>query len=453
MMDPTASRIVLSVVDRARRLLGSLFLTAQVAACAVPRAEMSGGLDAARTAWLRRNAHPVALRAAGFDDLRFLVPLLREKRIVQLGENAHGIREYNLVKARLVRFLHEVMDFDVLVFESDLYLCHVADRRAAEARAVSTLTGCAVGVWHTQEVLPLFEYLRATRAGPDPLWLAGMDIQPIGRHKEGRPPFLSRVVAPFDTAYAASVLRLDSTFLAVYGQGARARRAYFRSANGRWMAESYDSLGRFLAERKAARSARDATPSTERGIARQTARSMAWYIRQQAAPTMRDYVERRDQGMAENLAFIVDELFPGRKVIVWGHNFHLRHNNLAIPADTATFPNVAARTMGTWTRARYGDALYTVGLYAYQGAAADNGGHVYSIAPAPAGSLEWMLSHAGPDALFIDLSRAAETDATAWMRRPISARYNGTVPLAMIVRDQYDAVLFVRDARPRRMLY
>jgi erythromycin esterase-like protein len=34
----------------------------------------------------------------------------------------------------------------------------------------------------------------------------------------------------------------------------------------------------------------------------------------------------------------------------------------------------------------------------------------------------------------------------------VTARYDGTVPLTMILRDQYDAVLFVDEATPRRPL-
>ncbi len=46
--------------------------------------------------WVSENAQGLATEAASFDDLEFLRPLLEGKRIVQLGENAHGIREYNL---------------------------------------------------------------------------------------------------------------------------------------------------------------------------------------------------------------------------------------------------------------------------------------------------------------------------------------------------------------------
>lgn len=132
---------------------------------------------------------------------------------------------------------------------------------------------------------------------------------------------------------------------------------------------------------------------------------MATYIRQQSAPNTREYVERRDEGMAENLTFLLDEMYPDRKVIVWGHNFHIRHDNLAIPPDTSIFPDVAARTMGSWVHLRYGDAIYTVGLYAHRGQAAGNSGNVFDIEPPAPGSLEDLLHRVGAEALFVDLCR------------------------------------------------
>jgi erythromycin esterase len=403
-------------------------------------------------AWIRASGHEVALEAEGYADLEFLRPLLEGKRVVQLGENAHGMREYNLVKARIVRFLHQELGYDVLALESPVYQCYDADLTAATAPAVRTLTDCAYGTWHTREVLPLFEYLRASHGGARPLALAGFDVQPIGRNKADRPDFLARMVAPSDPRYAREVFQLDSTFLAVYARGSRERRAYYRAGDGQRMADRYDSLERFLARHRGAPGHQSPSDARAAAIAQRTAASMAWYIRQQSAPTTREYVERRDEGMAENLAFLLDTLHPNRKVIVWGHNFHLRHDNLSIPPDSAMFPNVAARTMGSWTRERYGDSVYTIGLYAYRGSAADNGGEIYEIAPAEAGSLEALLHQAGARALFIDLSRAPRTRATAWMDGPLTARYNGTTPLAMVLRRQYDGILLVDSVTPRAML-
>jgi erythromycin esterase len=56
--------------------------------------------------------------AAPLDDLEPLAGLIGDARVVALGESAHHVREYHLLRHRLVRFLVERMGFTALVLES-----------------------------------------------------------------------------------------------------------------------------------------------------------------------------------------------------------------------------------------------------------------------------------------------------------------------------------------------
>ncbi|HYD53468.1 MAG TPA: hypothetical protein VEA99_12605, partial [Gemmatimonadaceae bacterium] len=74
----------------------------------IPAADVDSHEAAQVMDWVRTAAHPIrSLSATTFDDLRFLAPLLRGKRILQLGESGHGVREFNLAKVRLIQYLHE----------------------------------------------------------------------------------------------------------------------------------------------------------------------------------------------------------------------------------------------------------------------------------------------------------------------------------------------------------
>lgn len=55
-----------------------------------------------------------------FSDLDILIPLLADKRIVYLGENSHGVAEFNLVKTRLIQYMHQTLGFNIVAFESGL---------------------------------------------------------------------------------------------------------------------------------------------------------------------------------------------------------------------------------------------------------------------------------------------------------------------------------------------
>src|SRR5947199_3209454 len=83
----------------------------------------------ARVAWLKE--HAIGLRSIDpadddFSDLEPLRAAIGTARIVQLGEQSHGDGATFHAKARLIKFLHQKMGFDVLAFESGLYDCRKA---------------------------------------------------------------------------------------------------------------------------------------------------------------------------------------------------------------------------------------------------------------------------------------------------------------------------------------
>src|SRR6476646_9124695 len=95
-----------------------------------------------RAAWLAQHAHPLRTLAIGDDDFSDLAPLgqaIGRRRIVLLGEQTHGDGATFEAKGRIVRYLHERLGFDLLVFESGFYDCHRTwiDARAGLALADS----------------------------------------------------------------------------------------------------------------------------------------------------------------------------------------------------------------------------------------------------------------------------------------------------------------------------
>ncbi|HEX7238983.1 MAG TPA: erythromycin esterase family protein [Longimicrobiaceae bacterium] len=397
-------------------------------------------------AWAEANHRPVrSLTSNNFADLEFLRPLLQGKRIVQLGESSHGVAEYSEAKTRLIKFLHQEMGFEVLAFESGLYECWQAERNLSGGTAANALRDCLFGVWWVQEAAPLFDYLAVTRSTARPLRLAGFDVQQSGRASSGRPRFLRELVATVDPVYADSVARVDSVFAARTGQSAALARAYLATEGDR-LAAFYAELTAFL-ERNHDAIARASSDRPEAvRIATQAARQTPVLIRMLRAPDADAGTPIRDRGMADNLEFLLQQMYPGKKVIVWAHNFHIRHG-----ATVGTPPGY--ETMGVWVSQRHRAELYTIALYAYRGKMRSNAGQVYDVFPTPAGSLESILYRARRKHFFVDLSGAARTPATEWMYVPIVARSSGANEERMVVRDQYDGVLFidpVRNPQPLR---
>jgi erythromycin esterase len=397
------------------------------------------GVDSATAAWVRTNAHPIrSLGASDFSDLAFLRPLLQGKRIVQLGESGHGVREFNLAKVRLIKYLHEVLGYDVLAFESSLYACHRTGGFLTRLTAEEAMRGCIFPVWYTEELVSLFEYVRATQSTPRPLRLAGFDIQPSSASDASRSGFLRKVIAVLDSGYAARVHLTDSVFArspSVMQHAQRERES---------LLPFYDSLATWLKRNEDALVRRFADDPIAPVLARQAALSMSLYVRQVSAPGA-EASATRDRGMADNLDVVLDVLHRGRKVIVWAHNGHIQHLGYG---PGATPRATSFRSMGSWVAERRRAELYTIGLYMYRGFAASNVRVVYPVSPVDAGSLEAILHRAPWKYSFVDLSRAPKAPGTAWMWQTLRVKEWGTQPTAFIPRDEYDGLLFIDRTWP-----
>lgn len=394
------------------------------------------------SAWIRDNAHPIAsLTSDTFPDLRFLAPLLAGKRVVQLGESSHGVGEFDDVKVRLIRYLHEELGYDVIAFESSLYECFQANEAAATLPASALMQRCIFTMWQARETLPLFEYILRTRRTAHPLVLAGFDDQQSSAvGAQGRPAFFAGLIRPLDPARARQVAATDSGYLARHlftQDSARAHEAE--------MAGFYDALAAYLRanRQELARRARVAPLRVE--LAARVAHGLALFVRQLAVgPELGETL--RDRAMADNLDFLLDGLYPGQKVITWSHNTHLMRRHSAVRPDSS-------RRMGEWVSERRGGEVYTIGVFMYRGRSALNDRTVVPVAQVPTGSLENILAQVDSvPAVFVDLDHQRPEAGNAWMFQRIPALDWGTYPLDFVPREQFDGLLLVREVGPPHYL-
>ncbi|HEX2203117.1 MAG TPA: erythromycin esterase family protein [Longimicrobium sp.] len=405
--------------------------------------------------WVRENHLPIrSLTSTRFDDLQPLKTLLAGKRVVQLGESGHGVREFNQSKVRLIRFLHEEMGYDVVAFESEMFECGMVDRSAATIDYTPFLMWrCVYGVWYTQEVLDLFEYVRSTWKTARPLHVAGVDLQPNG-YSYNPSNVYHDFISAVDTAYARRVRTMERSFVDRYWRAYRLpydqQAAYWRDVEAReGLRAQYDSVVRFFDAHEAEMAGVHADYPPLRALARQHAYSRTRLIDMLRHEVPSDAAtEVRDETMADNLDALLDRVYPGEKVVVWAANYHIRHDNPSVFIPSLD-PPLRERTMGSWVSARRRPELYTVGLYLYRGEAADNSGRTYDVLPprAPA-SLEALFYTVRKKHFLVDLRGAARSPGTEWMFHPIAAKAWGTYDEVMVLRDQYDGILFVDTASP-----
>jgi erythromycin esterase len=442
------------VSRRVRATLANFAVLVLLGLFVSPAVALGQSSAASWVAWARDHSFPVTAPASvpaidTYSDLQFFKQVIGDRRLVELGESGHGVGEFDAAKVRLVKFFHEQMGFDVIAFESSIYECFAADVQAAQPDAAgpTIMARSIFGVWWAKETLPLFDYLVASKTTERPLILAGFDSQVSStRGVLGRPEFFHRVIAAIDADYADQVQAYDRTFVSgMTGNSTNYARTYQRD-----IVDFYDQLASFLKDhREALVKAFGTDPSPL--IAERAARSMPAYVRQLVAFAERpnDLTDAgggaiRDAAMAENLSTLLREIYPDKKILVWAHNFHLRHANGATSSQQ--------KTMGSFTVAQFRDEVYTIGLYMNRGQAAYNDRSIYAISPALQGSVEWVLFNVGPPALFVDFLYQTPENGNEWIFTPVSAREWGVSSLVLTPRDQYDGVLFIDQVKPPQYL-
>lgn len=376
----------------------------------------------------RRAAQPVRSLVSGdFSDLVFLKSALAGKRVVQLGESGHGVAEFSWLKVRLIKFLHEQMGFDVIAFESSLSGCDIANGRVGVSTPVEVMRDCIFPVWHSSEVLGLFEYLDQRRRAGHRLDLAGFDVQDSGR---ARPDVSARLVK--------QVERVDSALAGAIREAEGRIRTGLDPESAAAMKAAYAAAAERLEREKAALAKLEARPF-EVDLAIQELRSRVRYVGQVSASRQADGSRIRDEGMADNLDFVLDRLYPGRKVVVWAHNFHIEKQRE--PGES--------RAMGQWVAQRRGAEVYTMGFYMGRGVATWNDRARYEIVAPPPDSLEAILASAGWRMSFVDFAGAR---ADSWIRMPIRARDWGVHPMRITPGASYDGVVYVDTVTPPEYL-
>ena len=187
-------------------------------------------------------------------------------------------------------------------------------------------------------------------------------------------------------------------------------------------------------------------------IMRQTAWSMKPYIECLLAyfrDDLTEYYNIRDLGMATNVKFLKEQLHPGKKIMIWGHNGHIQNNESDIIGSGAI---AKAKNMGHWLSRWFSEEIYTIGLFMYKGNVCSTNRQVYSVGTYENNSLELILAETNKEYMFIDLQNLTETDGNSWAFEYItSTEWEDLAQRedeSLIHKDHYNGIIFIRNVTP-----
>lgn len=401
---------------------------------------------------------------------------------------------------RLIKFLHQRMGFDVLAWESGLYdvqLTQAAMRSGGDP--VAAAQAGILLVWSaTEEVRPLFAYVKASQSTARPLDLVGFDMQmnaveasahlaadlrslagalrdPLLRQRASE--LMERVIAAHEHLFARSELmrqiELDSVRAQASGkalapppnervtawEGSPAAKLAGRSEDLEALEQATDGLLAMLRAQRGAflqvRSGRQ-IGFLERVLKNLRGNDRNSYDNERpdrpgetaASTLLNEDWNRRDALNAANLRWLIEEGYPNRRIIVWAHNAHLMNAYYAANVKHVHVePQTGGREpTGVAMRKWLGDAVYTIGMTAYDGE--DGWGAAKPVAPAPEGTLEWRLHQLHKPYVFLDL-RALAASPEHRLLGPQSLRIDQyrEDSLSDVTRP-FDAIFFIDHMAP-----
>jgi len=413
--------------------------------------EVDAPPDPGKIVWLKANQEllrTIDPRDADFKDLLPLKKLIGSSRVVMLGEQTHGDGAAFDAKTRLIRFLHEEMGFNVLAFESGLYDCEVGDTLLSQGKpAAEALDASIFGIWAGGEkMLPLFDYLAATKKTSRPIMLTGFDIQ-FSSSAWTPSEFADRLMAGLesidkDLAKEDTKQMLMRLAKALYGGNFEELTKEERQSHGRKLAGLLDKVKSCIGDRNSRDN--DFTLRLLLNLmALEQFKSIS--LEQGFSTETWDASNLRDNSMADNLLWLLESRYRGEKIIAWAASMHIARDVPAIDTKLPRLNYARYRTMGQGVWDELKEQMYAIAFTAYDGAYGNPWSDAWALAPATAASLEGMFHATGVPLSFLDFR---SLPADHWLREPMFSRPLGNAMIVAVWPRHFDAMIFTETMYP-----
>ena len=370
-----------------------------------------------------------------FKEFSKLKPLLEDVEIVMLGEQSHGDGTAYQTKIKLIKYLHQELGFDYLVFESGFFECKKAWEEITKDGDVRDVLGRSVfTIWSTtKEFKPLAAYIDTQKDAPKPLKIAGFDSQFTG--KLSTRYFLNDLNTYLqktnpDVLKTESWAKTEKSFNLL----TKLTRDSFKALKKKDFSQELVFISKLIT------TIETVGQDSESQFWAQTLKSTKAYIQDLSMKT-----DFRDKQMADNLIWL-KEKYPDSKFICWGATSHFLYNSkntrIKNPVVQLLAGNHYKKTvmMGEYIKDKYQEKVYTIGFTAYQG---EFGYFSRRKIRAPKeGSLEYVLGQSNEDNFLVPLS---ELNVAGLESRPLANFY-----MKNDIDGVMDAVIFNRNMhRPK----
>lgn len=371
------------------------------------------------------------------DENSELKKIFNDKSVVLLGEPSHFDGAIFNAKIDLIKYLHENLGFDVILFESGFYDVNQGYLNSKnDSLLQKEMNKVLLEFWtNSKELTRLFEYADKSKNTKNAIEIDGFDSQISSSYS------LS-IADDFDVAlnekksiitkhkYYNRFKKNLKDFLILEKEG----KGFTQTAK--------DSLGIFLEF-----IANDLESSeTKNGLRlAQTARSIESqiktsssipYVMKHGFDFITNYNNIRDYQMAENIKWLIKNKYQNKKVIIWAANTHIARNlvDLKSTDDKTQYPGYT--TMGDYLKRSFGEQIYSLAFTASEGTIYDEKNEPTEL-KVDKNSLEFLLSKTSSNYGFLPLKQSQNlSDLLVY-----TFGYN---PVKLQNKQLFDGIFYVR---------
>jgi erythromycin esterase len=336
--------------------------------------------------WLKNNSQPLQSidpKDENFKDFEFLIPLLKDKKIVMLGEEAHSFAHTFAAKTRFVKFLHQRLGFNILAFEVNGFPLYEARKEIKKpSDKLSPIQKRLYPFWSQATATQgLFTYLENNKS----IQVTGFDIQPSGWNW-----------SPIQAM--ENMLRKSNSEILTYKYFDRfvtlfKTNYYHRQPINTLKISEYALLNMFLDD-ILYESKLKGSLNQEGKIVVKALENFKDHLRNRIVNEATTYhmmgdlnpkdslfdflgdmrsmgtINRRDEQMAKNIQWLKEELYPEEKIIIWAASAHTMYNRHDMKKDLPKdFPFYSRflygynyLNMGTHLKKMYDGEIYSIGF-------------------------------------------------------------------------------------------
>ena len=351
---------------------------------------------------------------------------LKDVEIIALGENTHGLGEVFKAKTDLVQFLHQELDFDLILFESGYGDAALAWEKLDSLSADEfTQSFTSNFYYHSEEIRNLIQFIKLQNKK---LIVQGFDCQPQQDYLLKR---MTEIMQPIDSLFAKKVKIELKNFNKLYQYEndkdtinfLKQRETFisFLNTYNKMLKDNEEKLlklGTTNNEINAIRKSNQIFVDTYTRI--ELGHLMGWPIS----------ANIRDKSLFETVKWF-KEINPGIKIIIWAQNSHV---------ENKPRPKNSAKWMGHRLKETYGEKYYSLGTIVYSGKNLNYNG-TFEFKFDNKEYLAFHLNQLKKEKFVFDLTKYKKEDFTTQL---LSDMENNGNTSEFIAKNRFDGLLFIK---------